>query len=86
MDRILRGTVTRVDSQGVYVEVPKLGLGVEFGPAEVYGLPMLGSTEPAAGHHHAVVAGQATLRPRDKVLVATVNGVKEDLVVLGRQA
>lgn len=33
---IYRGLVTRVDALGAYVEVPKLGLGVEYGPCEIY--------------------------------------------------
>lgn len=49
-DRILRGTVTRIDANGVYVEVPKLGLGVEYGPCEVYEPPITNRrTELASG-------------------------------------
>lgn len=62
MDRTLRGRVTRVEVDGVFVEVPRLGLGVEFGPCQRL-VP--------------VVSG-------DEVLVSTVAGVKDDLVVLGR--
>lgn len=108
-DRMLRGTVTRTDAQGAYVEVPALGLGVEFGPCQVYSAPIsmvqgpaghthtVDSTGDAVGaHQHAVtttgvaaqggllVHGRAALRKGDPVLVSTVNGVADDLVMVGR--
>lgn len=136
-DRTLRGTVTRTDARGAYVEVPALGLGVEFGPCQVLFSPWLeestdlddlsaqtlsGSTSqdgahahPSAGAHHAadptgahahgaagahdhavtvaeaphrhhLTSGAAALLPGHQVLLATVNGIAEDLVVLGRLA
>lgn len=109
-DRTLRGTVTRIGSEGVFVEVPKLGLGVEYGPCQVYApAVLLGRTEEAGGHahtfsdstgtgtvagttsseaahRHELVLGRLALQVRDQVLVSTVNGVKEDLVVVGRLA
>ena len=55
MDRILRGTVTRTDAQGAYVEIPKLGIGVEFGPCQVLSPFVLDRrTELAGGHGHSV--------------------------------
>jgi hypothetical protein len=36
---IERGTVTRVVGRQVYVEVPRLGLGVQFGPCDVAWIP-----------------------------------------------
>lgn len=36
---INRGTITRIDSGNVYVEVPALGIGMEFGPVEFLGFP-----------------------------------------------
>jgi hypothetical protein len=29
-----RGTVTRTDADGVYVQIPQLGDGIEFGPCQ----------------------------------------------------
>lgn len=60
---IYRGTVTHVTAEGVYVEVPRLGRGMEFGPCEV---------------------PQHTLVPGDRVVVAQVEDVLEDLVVLSK--
>lgn len=103
MDRTLRGTVTRTDGQGVYVEVPKLGLGVEFGPCQVLTPPILnratdlagthghsvshtmggGPAETAPDHRHTLTMGRPVYRRGDAVLVTTINGVKDDLAVLG---
>ena len=134
-DRMLRGTITRVTPTAVYVEVPKLGQGVEYGPCQVLESPFADSADPAGGHRmtdqagthahttpvdvavtvtvatvdgsvssiasgsgtgtssqpqpdsthrHALKGGPLGLKVGQPVLVTTVNGVKEDLVVIGR--
>ncbi len=101
-DRTLRATVTKVDAQGVYVEVPKLGLGVTFGPCQVLLAPFVadhtgrgeghshsdpdGNVGLESVHRHPLSGGRAAMRVGHEVLVTTVNGIKEDLVVLGRLA
>lgn len=70
-DRTYRATITRVVAgEGLYVIVPKLGVGVEYGPCQ-----RLSNGGGTIGY----VQGAA-------VLVTTVNGVPEDLVVLGTLA
>ena len=116
MDGTYRGKVTRTDAQGVYVEVPKLGIGVEFGPLQVLMTPFIddmqtdaagqhthsvsvsvsdtytgggsgsGTAATAGDHRHHLTSGRIALRRGHDVLVSTVAGVKEDLVILGRIA
>lgn len=116
-DRILRGVVTKIDANGVYVEVPRLGQGVTFGPCQVVLAPFVNTVTAAVSstqnggahthtastsvstvdgatantsigqapdHAHGLVGGKLALLPGHHVLVTTVNGVKDDLVVLGR--
>lgn len=74
-----RATVTRVAGSTVFVEVPRLARGFEFGPLEVYDLT--GTVAAGDGHTHApapYVAG-------DAVLVLSLEGRPDDLVVLGRR-
>lgn len=70
---IERGTITRVVGRQAYVEVPRLGLGVEFGPCDV-------GLDPAT----ALTAGDlpAALQGR-RVLVTPVHGIPDDVVILG---
>ena len=83
---IERGTITRVVGRTVYVEVPKLGLGVEFGPCEVAwqsAATESGSTggafDGAPAHTHPLPVPKVGQR----VLVAPVHGIPDDVVVLG---
>jgi hypothetical protein len=70
---IERGTIVRVVGRQVYVEVPRLGLGVQFGPCDL-------ALDPAT----ALAAGDLpqSLRGR-RCVVSPVHGVPDDLVVLG---
>lgn len=83
MATIERATVTRVVSGGrqVFVEVPKLGLGQEFGPCDVLRatqtLSALDGT--AEAHTHQMPPLTAGM----KVIVAAIHDVPDDLVVLG---
>lgn len=77
-DRMYRATITRATPQGLYVIVPKLGIGVEYGPCQ-YSRALL-DVIAAANHDHNI---QTVWPPGTQVLVTTVNGVPEDLVVLG---
>lgn len=63
-DEIYRARVTRVAVDGVYVEVPEFGLGLEFGPLET----VTDTAVLAAGH---------------RVVVSTVGGIPDDLVIVG---
>lgn len=76
-----RGTITRVEGRQVYVEVPKLGVGVQFGPCDVAWQSIeteLGSDGDAA-HKHPLPALAVGMR----VIVAPVHGIPDDIVVLG---
>lgn len=77
-----RATVTRVSGSTVWVEVPRLARGYEFGPLEVYDLMGVGDPVPANdGHQH----NPDPYVPGDRVLVMSVEGRPDDLVVLGRR-
>lgn len=77
-----RGTITRLtaDARKAFVEVPKLGLGVEFGPCDVaWQSP---ATEPSTGvdaHQHALPG----LAVGQRVIVGTIHGIPDDVVILG---
>lgn len=62
MSTVYRATVTRIDGEGVFVEIPAMGVGVEFGPCAM--LPI-------------------RLAVEDRVLVANINDVQEDIVIIG---
>lgn len=68
-DSTYRGTITRISGTSIFVTVPKLGMGVEYGPCQ-----------------RAKMRNDNTVDPHYKqgqqVLLSTVNGVPEDLVVL----
>lgn len=73
-DSTYRGQITRIDGQGIYVLVPKLGRNVEYGPCL-----RLRDNQPVSD-------GSATMtlyQPGAQVLVQTINGIPDDLVVLG---
>lgn len=83
---IERGTITRVQGRKVYVEVPKLGLGVQFGPCDVAWQSEFtevvdpdGPFQQDSPHRHAL----PKLKVGQKVLVAPVHGIPDDVVVLG---
>lgn len=65
---LYKGEVTRVDAEGVHVVCPDLGIDLEFGPLEC--------VQPSATSPILVAAG-------DRVLLASVNNVRDDLVVIG---
>lgn len=65
-DNVYRGQITRITTAGVFVIVPKLGAGVEYGPCS-----------------RLVGSGGTFYQQGTQVLVATINGVPDDLVVLG---
>lgn len=68
MDSTYRGTITKVSGADVYVVVPKLGRGVEYGPCE--------KVVDVGGTNTKYIVGA-------RVIVSTVNGIPDDLVVLG---
>lgn len=73
-DSTYRATITKVGADGIYVIVPKLGRGVEYGPCQ------------RLRDEQTVSDGSATItdyRPNQQVLVSTINGIPDDLVVLG---
>lgn len=81
---IERGTITRVSGRQVFVEVPKLGVGMEFGPCDVawqsdQTLPANDGGTGATSHSHNLPAPAVGQR----VIVATIHGIPDDLVVLG---
>ena len=81
-DATYRGTITRITGQGIFVIVPKLGSGVEYGPC--LRISDVRSTEQGGGgdywHGHGTVTRYVA---GAQVLVSTINGVPDDLVVLG---
>ena len=64
MQTVYRAKVTKVTAAGPFVEVPQLGVGMEFGPCE-----RLDGTVYTVGM---------------SVLVAQVEGIVEDIVLLGK--
>lgn len=76
-DSTYRGQITRIDAQGIYVLVPKLGRNVEYGPCL------------RVRDDQSVTDGSATIsmyQPGQHVLVQTINGIPDDLVVIGALA
>jgi hypothetical protein len=61
---VFRGKVTRVDAEGVWLQIPALGSDLEFGPS-------------------STVTDIDAMVPGALVLVATVTGTFEDVVVVG---
>lgn len=81
-DNTYRATITKIGSDGIYVIVPKLGRGVEYGPCQ----RLAAVTDVQGGdyaHSHGTVA---QYQPQQQVLVTTINGIPDDLVVLGALA
>lgn len=70
---IERGTIVKVEGRKVYVEVPRLGLGVQFGPCDVALDP---ATALAGGDLPAALQGR-------RCVVSPVHGIPDDVVVLG---
>lgn len=73
-DSTYRATITRIGTDGIYVIVPKLGLGVEYGPCQ------------RLRDEQTVTGGGATMThysAGQQVLVTTINGIPDDLIVLG---
>lgn len=67
---------------GLWVVVARLNGAEPMGPCEVIHSPMASATDPASGdsHTHTLVR---QYEAGDKVIVATIAGIKDDLVVLG---
>ncbi len=76
---IERGRIVRVVGRQVYVEVPRLGLGVQFGPCDVAWQSARTLGGGADAHTHALPAPAVG----QQVLVAAVHGIPDDVVVLG---
>ena len=97
---IHRGEITRVDGTKVYVKVPELGGSKEFGPIDCIRAKqptIVNNTAPnntsaaSAGtaHTHPLTLHNHTVTNThydkgDKVIVAQIGVVPENLVVLGR--
>lgn len=64
MAETYRAVVTRVDSAGVWVQVPVLGSELEFGPCDV-------------------AADSALMTAGERVLVGTISGGMDDVVIFG---
>lgn len=77
-----RGNVTRVDGNTVYVEVPELNPGQEY-ECEVLDVGYGVTSGVQDGHTHVL---RPALARDDRVLVQTVAGVEDDLVIVGRIA
>jgi hypothetical protein len=64
---IERGKITRVlaNKRQVYVEVPKLGLGVEYGPCDVLWVPETGDADvgPTSHDHGATATASTSVTP-----------------------
>ncbi len=83
-DSTYRATITRVTGEGIFVIIPRLGRGAEYGPCQRVN-DNGARTDPAvAGDHgsHSHVLSNL-YRPNTQVLVTTVNGIPDDIVVLG---
>lgn len=78
---VWRGRVTRVVDGLVYVTVPRLSPGRQYGPAIVAQGPWSVHTGTANGHTHPPLI---PLAPGDRVLVGFIEGNPDDLVVLAR--
>ena len=97
---IYRGTVTRVSGTKLYVKVPQLGGTKEFGPIDcirakqptIVNNTAPSSTGSASGpeaHTHSIAFHNHTVtnthyNKGDKVIVAQLGAIPENLVVLGR--
>lgn len=82
---IYRGEVTRFDFGQPFIKIARLTGDYEYGPLAVLEGPWsIGATAQANGpdlHAHDV---SSTLVAGDKVLVAFLEGVPDDPVILGR--
>jgi hypothetical protein len=80
---IYEGTVVRVAGARLFVKVPDLGGGFQFGPVPAVSLwyEYQADTDPGGG---AMVEASTYYKKGDKVIVAQVGSVKENIVVLGR--
>lgn len=70
MSTLYRATVVRVDSEGVFVEVPELGEGGEWGPLELLGIPLVTGDDVLVGSINDIVddmvlLGKLVLEPPD---------------------
>ena len=80
-DGMYRGEITRITSRGIFVMVPKLGANVEYGPcSRLIDVRTTASGGGPYDHSHDIFTGY---QPGRQVLVTTINGVPDDLVVLG---
>lgn len=85
---IYLGKVTRVSGKKVFASVPALG-GGPFGPLNVIanGIKLNAlQTSIASSHSHTITSEiiANNYKKGDRIVVAQVGNVKEDLIVLGR--
>lgn len=84
---IYRAKVTRVNAEGAFVTIARLAGAHEFGPLEVVEGPWTEGLESQAGeagpesHTHGL---GVDLDAGDRVLVAAIEGRRDDFVVVGR--
>jgi len=86
VDGVWRGTITRVDGSRAWVRVERLGRQHEYGPCDVAEGPWTagrGTEIAGIAEAHAHGLG-ADLAAGDRVLVAFLEGRRDDLVVLAR--
>jgi hypothetical protein len=61
MSTLYRATVTRIDGEGVFVEVPELGGGGEWGPLELLAIPLSEGDAVLVGSIHETLEDLALL-------------------------
>lgn len=85
--QVFRGTVTRIVNGVAKVTIAELGKGTEYSCEILHSFMRQDEvTEPATvgdlgTHVHTI---DTSLNPGDRVLVAMVAGIKDDLVVMGK--
>lgn len=78
MSDMYRGTVRKVVNEGVYVEIPELGVGMQFGPCETCVYVEVGDrvlTTQVAGVKEDIVVVGRLMNKYDHPNVISVNGV-----------
>lgn len=85
---IYLGTVARVKGKKVFAKIPALG-GGPFGPLNVLanGIELDAvQTSTASGHSHTITTELVAnfYQKGDRIVIAQIGNVREDLIVLGR--
>lgn len=78
-----RGTVSKVDGSRLFVTIPRLSPGRQYGPVEVGDGPWTSTTGPGGSDGHTHPSG-TPLAVGDRVLVGFVEGNVDDVVVITR--